>query len=252
VHDFAGLVHKLHLFLGVAVVHEGIHLREQVERDALRQRIYFQRLVAVQHLPGLLFKLRHGLGAGAAGRLVGGHHHAADRVDLVERIGRHQKDRGAAVGVGDHAFMRKDVRRIDLRHHQRHIRIHAERRGVVNDDRAGLDRRRRKFLGARRARAEQGDVHALEGVLRQQFNGDGLAAEHHLFPDRPLRGQQFQRAYGEIALLQRFHHFHAHGSGGPDNRDIVCFAHVSNPPFFFRGNKLHQTLRPLQAGLQFI
>ena len=61
---------------------------------------------------------------------------------------------------------------IHLRHHQRHVGLHAERRRVVDHHRALLRRAVGEFLRPRRARAEQREIDALEHVGLEQFDGE--------------------------------------------------------------------------------
>ena len=72
--------------------------------------------------------------------------------------------------------MARDGLRIDLRYDQRHLRVHAERAGVVDDDGTSLHGCRRKLLAGCTAR-EQGDFDVLEGVVRRLLNGVILAHE---------------------------------------------------------------------------
>jgi len=82
--------------------------------------------------------------------------------------------------------------RVDFRHHQRYIRIHAERGGVVDDDGAVTDRRRGKALGLGAARREQRDVDAAEAVFGQLLDGDALALEGKRLTRGARRSEQPQ------------------------------------------------------------
>ena len=68
-----------------------------------------------------------------------------------------------------------DLLGVHLRHDQRDAVLHAEGAGVVDDDRAGRDRRRRELLADRPAGGEEGDLHVLEAVLGQLFDRVRLA-----------------------------------------------------------------------------
>ena len=108
---------------------------------------------------------------------------------------------------------------VDLGHHQRYVEIHAERRGVVDDHRAGANRGRREALRLCTTGGEQRDVHALEAGIGQFLDRDIAAAEFHRFTDRTRRGQQAQLHQREFALLEALHELDAHGTGGAGNGD---------------------------------
>ena len=100
VEDLLGLGHHLPLFLGRAVVHEHVDMRDDVEGDSLGELLR-PRPIGDEHGARLLEQLVHGLLAGARDRLVGGHHDAPDRRRVVQRLQRHDQLRGRAVRVGD-------------------------------------------------------------------------------------------------------------------------------------------------------
>lgn len=64
----------------------------------------------------------------------------------MNRLQRHQHNDRRTVRIGNDSMMLTDIFRIDLRNNQRHVRIHAECAGIVDDDRAPLDRFRRQRL----------------------------------------------------------------------------------------------------------
>ena len=108
---------------------------------------------------------------------------------------------------------------VDLGHHQRHVLIHAEGRGVVDDHRAGAHGGRREALRLRATGGEQRDVHALEAGVGEFLHRDIAAAEFHRFADRTRRGQQAQLDEREFALLEALHELDADGAGGAGNGD---------------------------------
>ncbi len=129
VEDLLGLGHHLPLFAGVAVLHEGVDLRDEVERDALGKLLGLD-VADGEHRLGLVEQLVHRLLAGAGDRLIGRDHDALDARLVVQRLERHHELRGRAVGVGDDALLAeaRDRVGIDLRHHQRHVGIVAPAR----------------------------------------------------------------------------------------------------------------------------
>ena len=139
-------------------------MRQHVEGDLVRIDLACDRL-ALDDLVHLPLQFRDGLGAGAGHGLVAGGEDALAAERLVQRIERHQRDGRGAVRVGDDALVPLHVRRVDLRHHQRHVVVHAEGAGIVHHHAAGLGGDGRKLLRDAAAGAEQRDVDARERVL---------------------------------------------------------------------------------------
>ena len=108
---------------------------------------------------------------------------------------------------------------VDLGHHERHVQVHAERRGVVDDHRAGANRGRSEALGLRTTGGEQRDVHALEAGIGQFLDRDIAAAEFHRFAHRTRGGQQAQLDEREFALLEALHELDAYGTRCAGNGD---------------------------------
>ena len=100
----------------------------------------------------------------------------------VQRRDRDDHRQRGAVGVGDDALGPVAyLLRVDLGDDQRHVRVHPERAGVVDRDRApgGGDRRplRRHLV----RHVEHGHVDAVEDLRLQRLDLELLAAYH----DRP-------------------------------------------------------------------
>ena len=108
---------------------------------------------------------------------------------------------------------------VDLRHHQRHVGVHAEGRRVVDDHRAGPHGGGSEALRLRAARGEQRDVHAFEAVVGELLHGDVAAAEFHRLAGGTRRGQQAQFDEREFALLEALHELDADGAGGAGDGD---------------------------------
>ena len=98
-------------------------------------------------------QLFHRRGAGARRGLIRRDDHPLDAVLAVHGPQRRDRDDRRAVRIGDDALVREDRVAIDLGNDERHAGIHAKRRRVVDDDRAGLHRGRRELL--RRAAAQR-------------------------------------------------------------------------------------------------
>ena len=121
---------------------------------------------------------------GAGDRLVSGDHHTLDLPLVVQRLQRHHHLDGRAIRIGDDPALGElpQVVRVHLRHHQRHVGVHAELAGVVDHHAAGLGCARRMHGRHRRAGREQPDVPARE-VERVEV----LHLEHRLLAERDLR-----------------------------------------------------------------
>src|SRR5690606_14238698 len=192
VEDLLGLVDHLPLFLGRAVGHEDVDLRNYVERD-LALELGGLRLLHLIDALRLSEELVHAFLACARYRLIGRHHHAADRHEIVQRLqGDHHLD-GGAVRVGDDVPRRIAGERlgVDLRHHQRHVRLHPELRGVVDYDAAGFGSPWGVNGGDLRAGRKEPDVHAAEIELGEIPHLEGLVlAERYFLADRVLGGER--------------------------------------------------------------
>ena len=105
-HDLAGLVDQLHLFVGIAVVAEGIDLRQTVESDAMGVNLGIGG-TDVEHVHHLFVQFFDGLFSAGRDRLVGGDHDAFDGSVIVQRLERHHQLDCGAGGVGDDTFLAK-------------------------------------------------------------------------------------------------------------------------------------------------
>ena len=150
-HDPPALVLHFHFFLGVAAGQERIDVRENVERDRVGIDFRHRRL---------LFGRRFDLGPQFADRaraapgnsLVTGRKNTPDAKCPVQRIERHERDRGGAVWIGDQSAMLLNVVAIDFRNHQRDIGFHPEDGRIIDHNRARRARDRRESAGRCRRR----------------------------------------------------------------------------------------------------
>ncbi len=158
-HDLAGFPYHLHLFLGVAVLHEHIDMRQHIECDALGVYLDFDILV-IEQRAGLLGQFVDRFFAGAGHSLVCRHIDARDANRILDRLERHQHLHRRAIGIGDNAavLVLRDGVRIHLRHHQRNIAVIAEVCSVVDHHTAGCRGDRRIFFRHAAARREQADL----------------------------------------------------------------------------------------------
>ena len=229
IEDLAGLDRHLPFFLGRAVIHEDVAMRDHVERDLLGEVLGFDRIVHVDRA-GLVEQFVHRGAAGPGDRLVGRDDDPLDPREVVQRLQRDDHLDRRAVRVGDDAALRvlRDRLRIDLRHDQRHIRLHAEARGVVDDHGAGLCRARRKHrrhLGARR-RKDDVDAAEIESVEALDLE-DVVLAERDLRADRARRGQCDDIVGGKFALGERGQHLASDIAGRADHRYLET--HIETP-----------------------
>jgi len=127
VEHLARLFDHLVLFLVVAVLgHLGV-VREEIEGDLVREDLALDRLAGgvVAHL---VLQLLHGLGTRARRRLISRDDDLLHAGRLVDRPYRDGEDGRRAVRVGDQPVMAREVARVHLGHHQRHLGVHAEGR----------------------------------------------------------------------------------------------------------------------------
>ena len=143
-HDLARFVHHLHLFFAIAVGANRRVVAEKIERIRMRQNLRNDG-TASQIVGRLIAQLFHGLRARAARALIRAHDDPFDGGDIVQRLQRDQHDDRRAVRIRDDAFVPFHVFRIDFRNDQRHIRLHAERTRIVDDDRSRLHGMGRKI-----------------------------------------------------------------------------------------------------------
>ena len=148
--------------------------------------------------------------------------------DIMERLQGHQQDSRSAVRVGNDALVLADILRIDLRHNQRHFRVHAESTGVVNDYSTGFYSCRSELL-AGSAACEKSNIHTLEGICRGFFNGIILAHEIYNLACRTLGCQHLELCKGEITLFNKIQEFLANCAGSAQNCHIVLFHAVVLP-----------------------
>mmetsp|Transcript_17436 Transcript_17436/g.53624 ORF Transcript_17436/g.53624 Transcript_17436/m.53624 type:complete len:277 (+) Transcript_17436:1485-2315(+) len=233
--DLAALPRHLHLLLGVAVRLELVDVRDDVERERVRE-LFVRRLLVAE--AAVRLEVRRALRDGRrdAGLELGHARRARARRRLIrrdddlleakreeQREERHERDGRRAVGVRDdlRAFAELAV---DLGHDQRHVRVVAQRGRVVDDDAALREHLADLLRVLRREvarRGEEDDVEAARGLDAERLGrqvaplrrGDGLAA---LGPEE----RRARVAAGEAALLEHADDFLADRARGADDRDF--------------------------------
>ena len=133
---------------------------------------------------------------------------SATTVMMATQFGLAMRPRCAGERVGVH-----------LGHDERHVGLHAEGRGIVDDD--GATRRG----GARDAARDGGtcreecEVDAAQAVHGELLDGERAAAEMQSAPGGAAGGEQAQRAEREAALLEAVDELGPDRARGADDRD---------------------------------
>ena len=175
-----------------------------------------RRFLAGTQLGILAHQFVHGCRTGAARRLIGRYMHARDVREVLDGVQCHDHLDRRAVRVGDDppgSPLR--ILGIHLRHHKRHILVHAEGARVVDHHGPVLGDRLREL--ARRAGTGRSEhiIDALEiVVVLQQLDRKGFATEHILAAGAALRAEQQQLVDGELTLLQNLQELLSHGAAG--------------------------------------
>ncbi len=202
-HDLLSFIEHLHLLLRVAVVGKHVDLRNHVIGKLIGKLLH-RRLLAALKLPVLCHELVHSGSAGTRSGLIGGHMHAGDGAQVVDRFQCHHHLDGSAVGIGDDAARRvESVVTVHLRHHQRHVGVHAEGTRIVDHQRPVLRDCRSIFLRHRSAGRCECDIYILEIVaVLQLLNRVRLAAEYVCAAGTALRPEKCKLINGEILFLK--------------------------------------------------
>ena len=204
------------LLFAVAVVLQGRVVQEQVEGERVRQHGTFG-VAAIEHGLAEAAQLLHGAGAGAAGRLVGAHHHPTQGPPGRQgRQGQGHQDRGA-VGVSDDPLVGKGRLGVHLWHHQGHLGIEAKGAGVVDHQGTGRGRHGGPLLGHRTAGRGQHQINPRKGLGTHGLDRPGAAIPGQGLAGRAGGRQQHQLRHRELALGQQGEQFLAHGPGGTEH-----------------------------------
>ena len=171
---------------------------------------------------GLCEKLVHRRLAGAGDGLIGRDDDAGDLRRVMQRLQRDDELRGRAIRIGDDVLLGvfRDGIGIHFRHDQRHIRVHAPGRGIIDHNRALATDLRRPFLRDRAACRHQADVGAGEIVIFERFADERPVAEGHVRADRARRGERDDFIGGKPPLGEDIEHFTPDIAGGADDGDL--------------------------------
>ena len=119
-------------------------------------------------------------------------------------------------------FLREadDRVRIHLRHDQRHVRVVAPGRGIIDDDAALRADLRRPFLGDVAAGRHQADVGVGEVVVLERLDLQRRSPKETSVPRLRREASATTSSAGKAALGQDVQHFAAHIACGADDRDL--------------------------------
>ena len=126
VEHFFRLDNHFPFFFGRAILHEHVNMRDDVESDLLGE-IFTLQLIIDEDGARLREQLIHRRITGARHRLIGRNHHALDRRDIMQGLQGHHKLCRGAIRIGNNIalLVAVNIVRIDFRHNERHVVIHA-------------------------------------------------------------------------------------------------------------------------------
>ena len=182
----AGLGRHFPFFLGRAVVHKDVAMGDDIEGYLLGKVLGLHRVVHVDRAR-LVEQFVHRGAARPGNGLVGRYHNALDPSEIMQRLQRDDQLDRRAVRIGDNPAFRVlgDGLRVDLRHDQRDVGLHAEARGVVDDHGARLRRTRREDIGHLGAGRGEDDIDTTEVIGVEALDLENVVlAERNLTADR--------------------------------------------------------------------
>ena len=136
----------------------------------------------------------------------------------MERFHHGHGGHGGAVGVGDDTQLRLvDILRVDLGDDQRHTRIHAPGRGVVDDGGSGPGDLRGPLLRGATTGGEQGHVDAAEIRCGDVLHYDLAIAPGQGLARGTLGGEVADLVDGIVPLRQQCAHHAADLTSGSKN-----------------------------------
>ena len=194
-HDAPALVLHFHFFLGVAAGQKGIDVRENVERDRMgidfgHRRLFFGGRFDLG--PQFADRARTAPGNG----LITGGKNTPDAKRPVQRIERHERDRGGAIWIRDQSGMLPNVFAIYFRNHQRDIGFHPEHGGIIDHNRAGRARDRCVTPRDVAAGAEEREIDALKRRGESSSAAISLFRNETTFPAERLEDSGSSRSTG--------------------------------------------------------
>src|SRR5690606_38781235 len=228
IQDLLRLGHHLPFLFRVAVLHEDVDVRNDVEGDLLRELLRLDLLAWDVLALGLVPQLVHGLFAGARDGLVGRDDYALDRRVVVQRFQDDHHLCGRAVRVGNDILLAEVLHRlrIHLRHDQRHVLVVTPGRGIIDYRAAGCGDPRSPLLRYGAARRHEAEVRFLEVELLEVEAFERFLAVADFRADRAPRRDREDLVRRKLPLRQNIQHLAAHVARGADNSDLV--AHLAS------------------------
>ncbi len=159
--------------------------------------------------------------------LVRREHQRAKAGRAMERRERHHRDDRRAVGDRDDPRRSLERLRVDLGDDERHVRLHPERRRLVDADDPRGGRLPHEPSSDRCASSGEGEVDSAKGIEGQLPHRDVASRERDRPSGGPGRGQRDQLVDRERAGLQDAQHLGTHRAGGAHDGDLQ--AHGSHP-----------------------
>ena len=211
----ARLFGNLALFAGIARSIERADLRNDVARERTRKGRGLRFVLPARDRAFAGEQFVESRAAGAAGRLVGRHAHAAQPGGVANRRKRRAQDDGGAVGDGEEPVFGRDIAGIDLGNDQRHTGAHAKRRTVVDDVGSMLDQRRCIGFACILAARKEDDVEIPQAFGRGRLDTVARA-----------RGKTSERIHRHLALFEDAQDRLADDAGRADDRN---FKHRAPP-----------------------
>ena len=182
--------------------------------------------LTVDDLIDLALQFCNSLRSRSGNRLIAGCENPLAPEGCMKRVECHQRDGRGAVGIGYDPLVQANVSCVDFRDDKRHIRIHTERTGIVNDHTTCFYRNRAKFPRDAPTGAKQGNVDSVERILGQLLYGDFLTTKVQLLPDGTGGSQQGQLPRREMTLLERLDHFKANGTRRTNHGNMRILIHI--------------------------
>ena len=226
-HDATTLIFHLHFLLRVAGVQKGIDLRDDIERNLVRENFLHDGAVLGESL-SLVPEFVDGTRTCSRNGLIAGCENACHPKCAVKRVQSQERDGRRAVRICNNATVVFDIRPIDFGNDKRHIVRHTEGGGIVHHHGATGHGRMGEVARDGTAGAEEGDVDAFERIQMQRLHRDFLAAEGEGFSSGAGGCQKAEAGDGEVAAFHNAEHFHSDCAGSANDCDSMRFCHTGH------------------------
>ena len=191
-------------------------------RQACGRKNVCLHLTALAVSLSLVGELVNALFARAGNSLIGRNDNTFNACQVIQRFQCHNHNNGRAVGVSDNALVLQDVFGVNLRHNQRHLGIHTEGAGVVDNNGTSFHSVRSELLG-NAATSEQSDINTLEGVFGSLLYSICFTHKFNLLACAALGSQQTQFCKWEISFFDKLQKFSTNSTGSAQNSNVILF-----------------------------